>query len=79
MPYDPTYPADGILIRAVEMRNQLNALNDRITALETALAGTALNPNLSQLSIALSEPPARAEVQQIVDLLNTLLNQITRV
>ena len=79
MPYDPLYPADGILIRAVELRTQLNALNDRIVALEAALAGTAQNPNLGPLNIALSDPPTRPEVQQMLDFQNTLLNQITRV
>ena len=79
MPYDPLYPADGILIRAVELRTQLNALNDRIVALEAALARTAQNPNLGPLNIALSDPPTRPEVQQMLDFQNTLLNQITRV
>ena len=79
MPYDPLYPADGILIRAVELRTQLNALNDRLTALEASIAGTAQNPNLGTFNIALSDPPTRAEVQAILDVLNTLINQITRV
>ncbi len=60
------------------MRAQLTALNDRIVALEAALAGTAQNPNLSTLSIALSDPPTRPEVQPMLDFLNSLLSQITR-
>ena len=79
MPFDPTKPADGSPNSASEMRAQLTALNDRIVALEAALANTAQNPNLGPLNIALSDPPTRTEVQQMLDFLNTLLNQITRV
>jgi hypothetical protein len=79
MAFDPTIPQNGTDIDAVEIRDQLNALNDRIVALEAALAGTAQNPNLGPLNIALSDPPTRPEVQQMLDFMNTLLNQITRV
>ena len=61
------------------MRGQLTALNDRIVALEAALANTAQNPNLGTFNIALSDPPTRPEVQAILDVLNALINQITRV
>ena len=33
MPYDPLYPADGILIRAVEMRSQFQGLKTLIDAI----------------------------------------------
>ena len=79
MPFDPTKPANGSPNSSAEMRAQLTALNDRINALEAALANTAQNPNLSTLSIALSDPPTRAEVQPMLDFLNSLLTQITRV
>ena len=79
MPFDPTKPADGSPNSAAEMRGQLTALNDRIVALEAALANTAQNPNLGTFSIALSDPPTRPEVQAILDVLNALINQITRV
>ena len=79
MPFDPTKPANGSPNSAAEMRAQLTALNDRIVALEAAVSNTAQNPNLSTLNIALSDPPTRAEVQQMLDFMNTLLNQITRV
>ena len=61
------------------MRAQLTALADRITALELALSGTAQNPNLSSLSIFIDDPPTRQQAQAMLDQLNTLLNQITRV
>ena len=41
MPYDPTYPADGILIRAVEMRNQFQGLKSAIDAIPAGPAGPA--------------------------------------
>lgn len=79
MPFDPTLPADNTPVSAPAMRDQLTALADRITALELALSGTAQNPNLSPLSLALDDPPTRPQVQAILDQFNTLLNQITRV
>ena len=41
MPYDPTYPADGILIRAVEMRDQFQGLKSAIDAVPAGPAGPA--------------------------------------
>ena len=79
MPFDPTKPANNSDLSSQEIRNQLNALNDRIVALEASIANTAQNPNLSTLNLSLSDPPTRAEVQQMLDFLNTLLTQITRV
>ena len=58
------------------MRDQFNGLNLNFSL---GLSGTAQNPNMSTLNIALSDPPSRPEVQQIIDAFNTLLNQITRV
>ena len=46
--------------------------------LQTALAGTALNPNVGTLSLALSDPPTLAEVQAILDFLNALSQSLTR-
>lgn len=51
----------------------------RVTATETALGGTARNPNLGTLNFSLDDPPTRPQVQAILDEFNTLLNQITRV
>ena len=44
-----------------------------------ALGGTAQNPNLGTLNVSLDDPPTRPQVQAMLDQLNTLLNQITRV
>ena len=79
MSFDPALPADHSPTSSAEMRAQLTALADRITALELALSGTAQNPNLSSLSIFIDDPPTRQQAQAMLDQLNTLLNQITRV
>ena len=93
MAFDPSYPADGIKIRAVDFRTQfaalhaedvakdalIAALEARVTALEAGLAGTALNPNVGTFSTSLSEPPLRAEVQAILDFTNGLSQSLTRV
>ncbi len=53
MPYDPTYPADGILIRAVEMRNQFQGLKSAIDAIPAGPAGPAgpVGPAFSNVQI----------------------------
>ena len=86
MAFDPAFPPTDALLVSAEFRAQFNALNDllaaqqaQITGLELAVNGTAQNPNLSPLSLALDDPPTRPQVQQILDAYNTLLNQITRV
>lgn len=86
MAFDPALPADHAEIIAAELRGQFTGLADllaaleaRIAALELALSHTAQNPNLSTLNLAFDDPPARPQVQAVLDQLNTLLNQITRV
>lgn len=79
MPFDPAQPAANSPLSSQLMRDQLNALDDRIATLEAALSGTARNPNLGTLNLALDDPPTRPQVQAMLDQLNTLLNQITRV
>ena len=79
MPFDPALPADDTPVSATAMRDQLTALADRITALEVALAGTARNPDLGALNLALDDPPTLAQVQAVINQLNTLLTQLTRV
>ncbi len=79
MPFDPTLPADDTPVSAPAMRDQLTALADRITALEAALAGTARNPDLGTLNLALDDPPTLAQVQAVINQLNTLLTLLARV
>ena len=63
MPFDPAQPADHSPFSSQVMRDQLNALADRIAALELVVSGTARNPNLSTLNLALDDPPTRPQVQ----------------
>ena len=79
MPFDPTIPPDGAFATGAALRGQFNALNDRLTALEASIAGTAQNPNVGTFTIALSDPPTRPEVQAILDFMNALVNSLTRV
>ena len=78
MPFDPSKPVNNSPLSSQEMRGQLNALNDAIAAEQAAtsaaVAGTAQNPSLGPVSLALSDPPTRAEVQVLLDAFNTLLN-----
>jgi hypothetical protein len=119
MPYDPLYPADGILIRAVEMRDQFQGLKSLIDAipdgppgppgpagpqgatgesgqqgpegpqgpmgevsqqtLNSAIMDSARNPtSLSTLSLNISDPPTKTEVEAILGALNTLISALQR-
>ena len=51
----------------------------QIAALQTALLGTAQNPNVGTFSTSMSDPPSRDSVQAILDVLNALITQLTRV
>lgn len=42
------------------------------------LSGTAMNPNITNLALPLSDPPTFGEVQQILDKLNELMNALRR-
>ncbi len=86
MAFNPTLPLEGSEIDAAELRAQFNALNDlivaqaaQITALWAALANTAQNPAISQMTFGLSDPPTQAQLQGIYDQLNTLTNLLVRV
>ncbi len=86
MAFDSTKPQNGTDLDAVEIRNQLNALNDliaaqaaQIAALQVALANTAQNPAIAQMAFGLSDPPTQAQLQGIYDQLNMLTNLLVRV
>ena len=93
MAFDPTLPIAGEEIDAVELRAQFNALKALIDAqaaqitaqaaqiagLTVALANTAQNPSVSQMTSGLSDPPSQVQLQAIYDTLNTLINQLVRV
>ena len=88
MAFEPTKPTANTLTDAVEMRSQLNALNDNHTALAAQVANLptvddltdAVNTyaprnvdSLATLSLTISNPPTQAQVQAIVTAYNTLL------
>ena len=84
MPFDPSLPADHSPNSSAEMRGQLTALNDKIdaqaaqiAALQAAQAATAHKPDLGALSLALDDPPTSAQVQAVINQLNTLLSLLT--
>ena len=84
MPFDPAFPATDALLVSAEFRAQFNALNDKIdaqaaqiAAQQTALAATAHKPDLGALSLALDDPPTSAQVQAVINQLNTLLTLLT--
>ncbi len=84
MAFDPALPADHAEVVAAELRGQfaaLKALIDaqaaQIAAQQTALAATAHKPDLGALSLALDDPPTSAQVQAVINQLNTLLTLLT--
>ena len=90
MPYDPTYPALDAEMTASELRAQLNALHDKIVALEAAQAqmvsvDTVLNlfrayaarnvDGVAQLPPPWSSnPPERDEFNEVRDKVNELVS-----
>lgn len=86
MPFDQTLPADHSPIVAAELRNQLNALNDAVSAQPgfadidgAILAGAAGNCNsVPPPVLPVSDPPTQAEVQAIVQFINDMYVPLTR-
>ena len=77
MPFNPTLPANGTLISALELRNQLTSLNDQCAAVGTALDGKATYPaSVATLSQTISNPPTQAQVLAIQNKLNELINAL---
>jgi len=66
MPFDPALPVNGSLISAVELRNQLNGLNDT----------KARVPAIAVLTQTISNPPTQAQVTAIQDKLNQLIDAL---
>ena len=72
MAFDPNLPAANSPIVSAELRSQFNGLSDRIDE-------CALNPvGLEQLSLEISDPPTKAEVEAIRDKINDMINRILR-
>ena len=74
MAFDPTLPQTNAPIVSAELRNQFNALNDRLSALEDISNNFAMSTNgVQPLSLAISDPPTQAEVQALRDKINEML------
>jgi hypothetical protein len=87
MAYDPTLPVNNSQVSSSELRNQFTGLkvlmdfnaNAATNALNTAINGTAVNPeSVTTLSQTISNPPTQAQVQAIQNKLNELITAITR-
>ena len=88
MAFDPNKPTANTITDAVEMRSQLNGLNDNINNVAVQVnnmmtpdditdainANSANNVNgVAPLTLTISNPPTQAQVQAIVTAYNTLL------
>ena len=80
MPFDPTKPASGSKLKSQEMRDQLNALNDKIdaqaaqiAALQSALNTRAPKPSMGEFDPGFSDPPTFADLQKIQAVINDLI------
>ena len=72
--FNPNLPANNSLIAAAELRGQFNALSDRCDYLQSEFDNTALSTNNVQpLSLAISNPPTKAEVEALRDKINEML------
>ncbi len=67
-----------------ELRNQLNSLNDSLSALQGSVADLEsavqarpmLPASVNGVSLSVSNPPTQAQVQAIVDKLNELIGAL---
>ena len=81
MPFDPTLPANNSQIISSELRNQLNALNDKIEAqaaqiadLQSQLANKATNPGMPHMTITFSNPPTATQLNDAQSFINDLVD-----
>lgn len=85
MAFDPNFPPDHQELDAGPFRDQYNALKAlidaqaaRIAALESAMNGTARNPNLGEFDPGFSDPPATTDLQNIQAFINQLTTALNR-
>lgn len=85
MPFDPNLPQENTLIDAVQMRAQLQALNDdtqtRATQgdLAAAIAGTSANSNsVGTLGQGADSSYNQTQIQDILNKLDELINALRR-
>ena len=89
MPFDPNLPQANTEIDAVQMRDQLNGLNDLISgktsaaevnnAVSLGISGTSNNSNaVGQMSLSVDPSYNQAQMQQISDKLDELILALRR-
>jgi len=79
MAFDPTLPANNSLVSSAELRNQFNGLNEQIVLMQDQVDDTPHNTNgIAQLSLTISNPPTKAEVEAIRDKINEMLTVMFR-
>ena len=89
MPFDPTQPAPNSPLASAVMRDQLNSLNDLISAkpsvgevnnaVSLGIQGTSNNSNaVGQMSLSVDPSYNQAQMQQISDKLDELILALRR-
>ena len=79
MAFDPTLPVNNSLVSSAELRNQFNGLNELVIGLQDQCDDTPHNTNgIAQLSLTISNPPTKAEVEAIRDKINEMLTVMFR-
>lgn len=85
MPFDPNIPQENTLIDAVQMREQLNALNDDIQSratqadLTNALASTSSNSNsVNTFGQGADGNYNQGQMQDLINKVDELINALRR-
>jgi hypothetical protein len=85
MPFDPNIPQENTLIDAVQMRAQLNALNDDIqnrttqADLNNAIASTSNNSNnVGTLGQGADGNYNQSQMQDLINKVDELINALRR-
>ena len=73
--FNPNLPANNSPIVAAELRNQLNALQDQITALQQQVGSRAARPTWATLT-GFTTTPTAADLLTIQGFINTLVQQL---
>ena len=77
--FNPALPAQGSLISSAELRDQFNALKAQVDEVQAIASSSAVDPiNVEPLSLDISDPPTKAQVEAIRDQLNALLGALYR-
>ena len=74
--FNPNLPANNSPIVAAELRNQLNALQDQITALQQQVGSRAARPDLGEFDPGFTTTPTAADLLTIQGFINTLVQQL---